>query len=78
MDQISTFGAVLRIAGFSGIASKFPWIIIQGMEQEYRWSDTRDADGYRLPGPEHLGRWAAAAMFVSILLHVLVFSRSTT
>lgn len=43
------------------------------MEQEYRWSDTRDADGYRLPGPEHLGRWAAAAMFVSILLHVLVF-----
>ena len=43
------------------------------MEQEYRWSDTRDADGYRLPGPEHLGRWATAAMFVSILLHVLVF-----
>lgn len=43
------------------------------MEQEYRWSDTRDADGYRLPGPEHLGRWATAAMFVSILLHVVVF-----
>jgi OmpA-OmpF porin, OOP family len=43
------------------------------MEQEYRWSDMRDADGYRLPGPEHLGRWATAAMFVSILLHVLVF-----
>lgn len=43
------------------------------MEQEYRWSDTRDADGYRLPGPEHLGRWAAAAMLVSVLLHVLVF-----
>lgn len=43
------------------------------MEQEYRWSDTRDTDTYRLPGPEHLGRWATAAMFVSILLHVLVF-----
>lgn len=43
------------------------------MEQEYRWSDTRDGDTYRLPGQEHLGRWAAAAMLVSILLHVVVF-----
>ncbi len=43
------------------------------MEQEFRWSDTRDVDGYRLPGPENLGRWAMVAMFVSILLHVLVF-----
>jgi outer membrane protein OmpA-like peptidoglycan-associated protein len=43
------------------------------MDQEYRWSDTRGVDDYRLPGPEHLGRWATAAMFVSILLHVLVF-----
>lgn len=43
------------------------------MEQEYRWSDTRATDGYRLPGPEHLGRWATVAMLVSILLHVLVF-----
>lgn len=43
------------------------------MEQEYRWSDMRDPDGYRLPGAEHLGRWATAAMLVSILLHVLVF-----
>lgn len=43
------------------------------MEQEYRWSATRDADSYRLPGPEHLGRWATAAMLVSVLLHVIVF-----
>ena len=43
------------------------------MEQEYRWSDTRDVGGYRLPGPENLGRWAMVAMIVSILLHVLVF-----
>lgn len=63
----------MRIAYFSGIASKFPWIIVPRMEQEYRWSDARDTDTYRLPGPEHLGRWATAAMFVSILLHVLVF-----
>lgn len=60
-------------AFFSGIASIILWIIMHPMEQGYRWSDTRDADTYRLPGPEHLGRWAAAAMFVSILLHVLVF-----
>ncbi|WP_411826830.1 OmpA family protein [Luteolibacter sp. AS25] len=43
------------------------------MEQEIRWSDARDKGQYRLPGPEHLGRWATAAMLVSILLHVLVF-----
>lgn len=47
--------------------------MIASMEQEYRWSDTRDADAYRLPGQEHLGRWAAAAMLVSVLLHVVVF-----
>ena len=43
------------------------------MEQDYRWGDMRDTGGYRLPGPEHLGRWAAAAMLVSVLLHVMVF-----
>ncbi len=43
------------------------------MEQEFRWSDTRDSGGYRLPGPEHIGRWATVAMLVSVLLHVLVF-----
>lgn len=47
--------------------------MISGMDQEYRWSDMRDVDAYRLPGPEHLGRWATAAMLVSLLLHVLVF-----
>lgn len=43
------------------------------MEQEFRWSAERDTDGYRLPGPDHLGRWAAVAMIVSILLHVCLF-----
>jgi len=43
------------------------------MEQEFRWSAARDADGYRLPGPDHLGRWAAVAMIVSVLLHVVLF-----
>jgi OOP family OmpA-OmpF porin len=43
------------------------------MEQDYRWSAERDADGYRLPGPDHLGRWAAVAMVVSVLLHAALF-----
>lgn len=28
---------------------------------------------YRLPGPDHLGWWAAVAMLLSILLHVVLF-----
>lgn len=43
------------------------------MEQRYRWSDSREEDTYHLPGADHLGLWATAAMFVSILLHALVF-----
>jgi OmpA-OmpF porin, OOP family len=39
----------------------------------YSWRDIRGEETYRLPGPEHLGWWAAAAMLVSILLHVMVF-----
>lgn len=43
------------------------------MEQEFRWSEGRDAESYRLPGPDHLGRWATVAMVVSVLLHVVLF-----
>lgn len=43
------------------------------MEQEFRWSEAREAEAYRLPGPDHLGRWAAVAMTVSVLLHVALF-----
>jgi outer membrane protein OmpA-like peptidoglycan-associated protein len=39
----------------------------------YSWNDARDGGTYRLPGPEHLGWWASVALFVSILLHVVVF-----
>jgi len=39
----------------------------------YSWSSSRDGGAYRLPGPDHLGWWAAVAMLVSILLHVAVF-----
>ena len=43
------------------------------MANGYSWSDARHGGTYRLPGPEHLGWWAAVAMLVSILLHVAVF-----
>jgi outer membrane protein OmpA-like peptidoglycan-associated protein len=43
------------------------------MPNGYSWSDARHGGTYRLPGPEHLGWWAAVAMLVSILLHVAVF-----
>ncbi len=43
------------------------------MPNGYSWSEMRDGGTYRLPGPEHLGWWAAVAMLLSILLHVAVF-----
>lgn len=43
------------------------------MADGYSWNDMRGGSTYRLPGPEHLGWWAAVAMLVSILLHVAVF-----
>lgn len=43
------------------------------MGEGYTWREQRGGTSYRLPGPEHLGLWAAVAMVVSILLHVIVF-----
>ena len=43
------------------------------MPEGYSWSDMRGGGTYRLPGPEHLGWWAAVAMLFSILLHIAVF-----
>jgi len=43
------------------------------MADGFSWSDSRDSGAYRLPGPDRLGWWAAIAMLVSILLHVMVF-----
>lgn len=43
------------------------------MPDGYSWSEIRDGGTYRLPGPEHIGWWAAVAMLVSILMHVGVF-----
>ena len=41
--------------------------------ETYSWSTARGGAAYRLPGPDHLGWWAAVAMLLSILLHVIVF-----
>ncbi|MEO8616958.1 MAG: OmpA family protein [Luteolibacter sp.] len=43
------------------------------MAEGYSWKEQRGGVAYRLPGPEHLGWWAAVAMLLSILLHVVVF-----
>jgi outer membrane protein OmpA-like peptidoglycan-associated protein len=43
------------------------------MSNNFSWRDARGDDTYHLPGPEHLGWWAAVAIVVSLLLHVLVF-----
>jgi len=43
------------------------------MAEGYTWSASRGASVYRLPGPDRLGWWAAVAMLMSILLHVIVF-----
>jgi len=46
---------------------------IAGVADGYSWSDERAKSSYRLPGSNHLGWWAAVAMALSILLHVIVF-----
>jgi OOP family OmpA-OmpF porin len=43
------------------------------MANVYSWSKEREDDTYHLPGPDHLGWWAAAAMLASVLLHVVLF-----
>jgi outer membrane protein OmpA-like peptidoglycan-associated protein len=43
------------------------------MPNSYSWKEERGDDTYHLPGPDHLGWWAAAAIFASLLLHVMVF-----
>lgn len=43
------------------------------MAEGYSWNYARGRDRNRLPGPEHLGWWAAVAMLLSICLHGLVF-----
>lgn len=43
------------------------------MGDGYSWSEQRGGESSRLPGPEYLGWWAAVAMLLSILLHIVVF-----
>jgi len=39
----------------------------------YSWQEPKSEPAYRASNQDHLGWWAAAAMLVSILLHVVVF-----
>lgn len=39
------------------------------MAEGYSWNYARGRDSNRLPGPEHLGWWAALALLISIGLH---------
>jgi len=43
------------------------------MANSYSWKNERGDDTYHLPGPDHLGWWAVAAVIASLLLHLLVF-----
>lgn len=43
------------------------------MANVYSWSKERQDDTYHLPGPDHIGWWAAVAMVASIILHVVLF-----
>lgn len=43
------------------------------MAEGYSWNYARGRDRNKLPGPEHLGWWAALALVLSICLHGLVY-----
>lgn len=43
------------------------------MPDGYSWSDVREDNTYHLPGPDHIGGWAVAALILSVLLHIGVF-----
>lgn len=43
------------------------------MADGYSWNYARGRDRNKLPGPEHLGWWAALALLLSIALHGLIF-----
>lgn len=43
------------------------------MADGYSWNASRERETSHLPGPDRLGWWAAVAMLVSVLLHVVVF-----
>lgn len=55
------------------IASIMDWAYCPAMAEGYSWSASRSGRSNRLPGPDHLGWWAAAAMCASVLLHLIVF-----
>ncbi len=73
MFNLSTRGAKRRIITFSDDCQHFRTAYSVAVAEGYSWKEQRVGVAYRLPGPEHLGWWAAVAMLLSILLHVVVF-----
>lgn len=57
----------------SGDCQSIAYAYNSPMANVYSWNEARGGSTYRLPGPEHIGWWAAVAMVVSILLHIAVF-----
>ena len=43
------------------------------MADGYSWNYARGKDRNKLPGPEHLGWWAALALLLSVALHGVIF-----
>jgi len=43
------------------------------MADGYSWNYARGRDSNKLPGPEHLGWWAALALVLSICLHAAIY-----
>src|SRR6478752_1183622 len=72
-DEMSSRSANRRIIGLSSDCQHIRSGYSRGVAESYSWSPSRGGGGYRLPGPDHLGWWAAVAMLLSILLHVIVF-----
>ncbi|QJE95939.1 OmpA family protein [Luteolibacter luteus] len=43
------------------------------MDHGYSWRESRDSRPLRLPGPDNMGWWVAAAFFIAVILHVAAF-----
>ncbi len=70
---MSTRGANLRLISLSEDCQLIRFAYSPRVAETYSWSIARGGAAYRLPGPDHLGWWAAVAMLLSLLLHVIVF-----
>ncbi len=63
----------MRIMRLSGDCQRLRSTYSPAVSSHYSWSSSRDRDSYHLPGPDRLGWWAALAMLLSVLLHLVLF-----